>query len=100
MVEFDGWVVGVRGDEFGVNREEEGEGEEGDDYEVDETDCDGWGDDGGVEGAERELREAYSWAEGLGCGLQVAEGNGGVGEDLGGPGFTEGGEDGSLESGK
>ena len=49
----------MRGDEFGVDREEEGEGEEGDDDEVDETNCDGGGDDGGVEGAERELREAY-----------------------------------------
>ena len=90
MVEFDGWVVGVGGDEFGVDGEEEGEGEEGDDYEVDETDCDGWGDDGGAERAERKLREAYCWAQGLGRGLQVREGDGGVGEDLGSPGFAEG----------
>ena len=46
------------------------------------------------------MREAYCWAQGLGCGLQVGEGNGGVGEDLRGPNFAEGGEDGSLESGK
>lgn len=100
MVEFDGWVVRVGGDEFRVDGEEEGEGEEGDDYEVDETDCDGWGDGGWVEGAERELREAYCRTQGLRCGLQIAEGNGCVGEDLGGPGFAEGREDGSFESGK
>ena len=32
--------------------------------------------------------------------MQVGEGNGGVGEDLGGPDLAEGGYDGILESGK
>ena len=55
LVELDGRVVGVRGDEFRVDREEEGEREKGDNYEVDETDSDGRGDNGWVEGAEGEL---------------------------------------------
>ena len=100
LVEFDGRVVGARGNEFRVYREEEGEGEEGNDYEIDETDRDGGGDDGWVERAERELREAYCWVQGLWCRLQVGERNRGIGEDLRCPGFAEGGEDGSLESGE
>ena len=69
LIEFDGWAVGGRGDEFGVDGEEEGEGEEGDDYEVDKTDRDCGGNDGWVEGPERELRKTYCWVQGLGCGL-------------------------------
>ena len=41
-------------DESGVDGQEEGKTEEGDDDEVDETDCDGWCGDRGVEGAETE----------------------------------------------
>ncbi len=93
-------MIGARGDKFRVDREKEGEGEKGNDYEVDETDRDGGSDDGWVEGAERELREAYCWVQGLWCRLQVGERNRRVGEDLGCPGFAEGGEDGSLESGE
>ena len=50
---FDG-RVSAWGDELGVDGEEEGEAEEGDDDEVDEADCDGWGGYGGVERAETE----------------------------------------------
>ena len=40
------------GDEPGVDGQEEGETEEGDDDKVDETDCDCWDGNGRVEGAE------------------------------------------------
>ena len=66
--EFDGRVPSGC-DELAVDGQEEGEAEEGDDDEVDETDCDCWSDDRRVEGAETEHGEADCRAECLRCRL-------------------------------
>ena len=91
------WGVAFGRDVFGVDGEEEGEAEEGDDYQVDEADADGGGGGGWGEGAEVVDAEAYGWVEGLrgggvGCGSEV-----GVGEDTGDPLRAEGGLDLGLE---
>lgn len=53
------------GDELAVDGQEEGKAEEGDDDEVDETDCDCWDGNWRTEGTEVKHREADCWAESL-----------------------------------
>ena len=84
-------------DELGIDGQEEGETEEGDDDEVDETDCDCWGGDG-REGTETEHGEADCGVECLRRRLQICGWDAGVLEDDACPQPTEGGDNFCLEA--
>lgn len=89
MEEAEGWVF-PRLEEEGVDGHEEGEGEKGDNDEVDQADGYRGDGDGWVEGAEVVDAECYAGRKGLWGGGVDGWGEGGVGEDELGPGAAEG----------
>ena len=88
------WVAAFEADEAHVDREVEGEGEEGDDDEVDKADGDGGGRGRREERAEVEDREADSGGYGLRDSRERRAGVGCVCHEPAGPHLTEGGLDG------
>ena len=84
-------------EEFGVDGEIEGEGEKGQNYQVDKTDGDGWSHDSWSKGAEIELGKADGGTEGLRNLLEVLSWNSSVFHDHARPPLAEFGCDLSVE---